>query len=74
MKSDAYVGYRYLISRREMCGRHGRWVTRVPRSCSFGRVVRGDQWQSLVDWTAFTLVGAVFIGTVLHHWYGFLER
>ncbi|CAN0070718.1 unnamed protein product [Ectocarpus sp. 6 AP-2014] len=29
---------------------------------------------SLVDWTAFTLVGAVFIGTVLHHWYGFLDR
>lgn len=30
--------------------------------------------QSLVDWTAFTLVGAVFIGSALHYWYNFLER
>eukprot|EP00904_Undaria_pinnatifida_P006335 jgi/Undpi1/2831/HiC_scaffold_14.g06208.m1 len=29
---------------------------------------------NFTEWAAFTLVGALFIGSVLHHWYNFLDR
>ena len=37
-------------------------------------VAHANVAQNLTEWAAFTLVGAVFIGSVLHHWYSFLDR
>lgn len=40
----------------------------------FARSALVNAAQNFTEWAAFTLVGTVFIGSVLHHWYNFLDR